>query len=370
MFPLQLLEHACPTKREAKSRRKSSGRSLAIELDAVAVEAGYSSWKHVTTCLSVTQVLTPQRRPLPNILDTFLKAALASSPTPADARGWFEHGLIFAMDVKDVEDVSVAGSAFEECEIIWPLASRDIWSSLVLDVEDEPDKPVADVLDDEALLEFARDDLLNYRFYRYGGGQDVRSAEDILKLTRDRFFFPPRFAWIDSHPVELLCAQLTLPVAPWARLERPLAALPMRFVQAGDDTHDTVKELMRWAKQLEYIGSQALSDQRIELLSLIGGTMPYVFVRPGDGRHYHLCHGGYAPLKGTIALTYEELVASGIVAWHHAHGTHDGQKHFTVVGDNVLETTDAGLLRRAARMLANLASFVDNWREQKVTHSE
>jgi hypothetical protein len=360
-------------KRSAKTRRKSSGQSLAIELDAAAIEAGYTSWKHVTLCLSVTQVLSPMHRPLPRILDDYLKAALAKSASPADARGWFEHGLTFAMDVKDVEGVSLKGGPFEECEAIWPVAARDIWSALVLDVEEVPDKPVADILDDEALLDFAREDLANYRFFRYGGGHDPQTADDIWKLTRDRFFFPPRFAWLDGRLVgdgELLSARLKSPEAPWARIDLPLVSLPMRFVQAGDEAHETVRELMRWAEQLEYIGTIAPSDQRLELLGLIGGTTPYVFTKPGDGLHYHLCHGGYAPVKGVIALTYEQLVASGIVAWHYAHGTHDGQKHFTVVGQNVLETTDPTMLRRAARMLANLAVFVDNWREQKAAHTK
>ncbi|MCK9687341.1 hypothetical protein [Scleromatobacter humisilvae] len=354
-------------KRLAKTRRKSSGHTLAVELDAVAVDAGYTSWKHVTVCQSVTQVLSPPRRFLPPILDDYLKAALPKPADVADARRLFEHGLIIAMDVKDADGAALAGSQFEECEVVWPLASRDIWASLVFDVEDEPDKPLVDLLDDDELLEHARDDLANYRFFRYLGQQVPDSPNEILRLTREKFFFPPRFAWVDGHQVgdgELLIAQLTTPAVPWAQLDLPLATLPKRFVKAGDETHAAVTEMMRWAKQLEYIGSKAPVEERRELLSLIGGTCPYVFTRPEGGRHYHLCHPGYAPVRG-VALTYEELVASGIVAWHHAHGNHDGQKHFSVVCQNVTEATDSTVLRQAARMLANLAVFVDDWREQK-----
>ena len=41
--------------REAKSRRKYTGTTLAAALDEVAVEAGYGNWKHVTECAAYTQ---------------------------------------------------------------------------------------------------------------------------------------------------------------------------------------------------------------------------------------------------------------------------------------------------------------------------
>lgn len=40
--------------REARSRSRLTGRPLAAALDEVAVEAGYTSWKHVTECAAWT----------------------------------------------------------------------------------------------------------------------------------------------------------------------------------------------------------------------------------------------------------------------------------------------------------------------------
>ncbi len=350
-------------KRQAKLRRKSTGASLATELDAVAVDAGYTGWKHVTVCHRVTEVLTPSRRQLPRVLDEFLRAALAQTPGALEARERFAHGLTFAMNVKDVDGLALAGSPFEECNAVWPTATHNILASLALDVEEAPDKPLVDTLSDAELLERAREEVENYRYFRYIGGRVASSANDVLELTRNRFYFAPQFAWIDGQPVgdgELLCARLETPEAGWARLDYPLASLPMRLVKAGDETYGTVKELMRWAKQLEYIGTKVAEGERREMLSLIGGTIPYVFMRrTPDSSHYFLCHPGYAPVKGTIALTRPQLEECGIVAWQDAYGSHDGRERLSVADNNLLESTNARLLRSAARMLANLAVYID-----------
>ena len=345
-------------KRQAKARRKLSGELLAQAQEAAAVEAGYSSWKHVTDCARVTQVLTPKRRALPRGLDAFLKAALTGSARAADAAGRFEHGLVFVMDAKDAEGVSLAGSSFEECDYVWPLAARDIWSALVFGVDDEMDEAYVDRLSEAELLELARDDLTNYRYFRYGGGRDTATAGDILSVTRDRFFFPPLFAWNDGVQIDVSGApRRTAPNAAWVDIARALPTLPFRIVPAGDATYASMQELMRWAQQLEYIGTKAPPEQRRELLNIIGGTVPYVFTR--RNKHYFLCHRGYEPVKGVIAFTREQLVECGVVAWHDAHGSHDGQEHLTLIGDDIRDSTDSRLLKRAARMLAHLALVVD-----------
>jgi len=56
-------------KRSAKARRDSHNCLLAEALDAVAVQAGYTGWKHVTQCAAVTrvgavQLLPPRHRHL------------------------------------------------------------------------------------------------------------------------------------------------------------------------------------------------------------------------------------------------------------------------------------------------------------------
>lgn len=51
-------------KQLAKERQKASGKLLAVELDAIAIEWGYFHWKHVTLCRAATakEQLADQRQ--------------------------------------------------------------------------------------------------------------------------------------------------------------------------------------------------------------------------------------------------------------------------------------------------------------------
>jgi len=147
----------------------------------------------------------------------------------------------------------------------------------------------------------------------------------------------------------------------WQQLDEPLPALPMRIIRPSDrPRHESVSELMRWARQLEMIADKVPEDDRREMLDLIGGRQPYAMElsrsRWPDGC-FHLCDRGYEEFKG-VALTQEQADTLGLPAWNEAYGQHGGIQ-LTVVGDDLRRTRDSTLLKRIARLLASLAIEVD-----------
>ena len=148
----------------------------------------------------------------------------------------------------------------------------------------------------------------------------------------------------------------------WEDIQAPLATLPMRMNRRPDATHNSIKELMRWAKQIDLIADNVPDEAKREMLVNIGGKKPYVFVsevhRFGDDA-YRLCTRSYSPIKGLV-FTREQLETIGAVAWNKQHGTHDGDHMVSLIHDEVATTRDRTKLKMAARLLGSVAILADS----------
>ena len=82
-----------------------------------------------TTCQEQTAKLR-QSKPLPDDLKAFLDETAASNPAQKETQQAFAKGLVFAIDVKDAESISLFDD-YEECDDGWHLAARDLWRGLI-----------------------------------------------------------------------------------------------------------------------------------------------------------------------------------------------------------------------------------------------
>ena len=156
-FIYTTLSTAEKLKRLAKSLRKSTKSSLAVALDAVARQHGYAHWKHVTVCLEQTAGTGHSQQSLPSSLVDILDRAAASDPASAGTQQAFGHGFVFAMDVKDADELSLP-SDFEECDEGWYIAARDLWRALVHYRDEETGTTLFEAQSPEDLAETALDD--------------------------------------------------------------------------------------------------------------------------------------------------------------------------------------------------------------------
>jgi hypothetical protein len=190
-------------KRLAKTLRKTTGTSLAVALDAVAKQHGYEHWKHVTVCIDQTANVS-RSKPLPDSLKDLLDRTAARHPASAESQKAFAQGFVFAMDVKDAEDLSLT-SEYAECDDGWYLAARDLWRGLVHYRDDETGTTLFETKSPEDLASTALDDLQNYRLFRYlgTGAAAPTSLEEAYKHTRQLSFFPPTHIWIGGRFIDM-----------------------------------------------------------------------------------------------------------------------------------------------------------------------
>ncbi|MCF1443234.1 hypothetical protein ACI2VK_14990 [Ralstonia nicotianae] len=188
-------------KRLAKALRRASGTSLGVAQDAVAKEHGYAHWKHVTVCLEQTARLSSSNR-LPESLKDLLNQAAKDNPASPSSQRAFTQGFIFALDVKDAEQLSLT-SEYVECEDAWHLAAKDIWQELVHCHDDETGTTLFDTQSPEDLVTTVLDDLQNYRFFRYLGERVPASLEEAYKQIRQVSYFPPTHIWLSGRFIDL-----------------------------------------------------------------------------------------------------------------------------------------------------------------------
>ncbi len=181
-------------KRLAKTLRKTTNTSLAIALDAVAKQHGYEHWKHVTVCLEQTASAS-RSKPLPDSLKDLLHRAAARNPASVESQKAFIQGFVFAMDVKDAEELSLT-SEYAEFDDGWYLAAKDLWRGLVHYRDDETGTTLFERLSPEDLASTALDDLLNYRLFRYLRAAAPASLEEAYKQISELSFFPPTHIWL------------------------------------------------------------------------------------------------------------------------------------------------------------------------------
>lgn len=188
-------------RRLAKTLRKTTGTSLAIALDAIAKKHGYEHWKHVTVCLEQTIAIS-RSKPLPDSLKELLDRAAIRNPASADSQNAFAQGFVFAIDVKDAEELSLT-SEYAECDDGWYLAANDIWRGLVHYRVDETGTTLLETQSPEDLAATALDDLQNYRIFRYLGKVAPSSLEDAYKQASELSFFPPSHIWLGGRFIDL-----------------------------------------------------------------------------------------------------------------------------------------------------------------------
>jgi hypothetical protein len=156
--------------------------------------------------------------------------------------------------------------------------------------------------------------------------------------------------------------EATVALIDWQNLDVALPQLPMRITPAGDVMRANLLELLRWARQLDYIGTKAPEDDRHDLIANIGGEVPYVFVQDAHRfgtKLFYLCDRGYEEIDG-VAFTSEQLALCGVVAWQKQRGTHNGYSMFSVVDDSLRMDGSDTELRQAARVLANISLLADH----------
>lgn len=142
----------------------------------------------------------------------------------------------------------------------------------------------------------------------------------------------------------------------WRDIDRPLPLPAFALYEGGSRMYDSIRELMRWAGQVDLIAESLPEANRPKLLHGAGSEIPYVFVqdhgRWGDDI-YRLCDRSYSPWKG-IAFTRDELAAAGVPEWEKEHGNHGGDDMFSVAWDEVMATRSATTLKRLARIVAGI----------------
>lgn len=188
-------------KRLAKTLRRTTGTSLAVALDAVAKRHNYEHWKHLTVCLEQTASAS-RSKPLPESLKDLLDRAATRKPALAESQKAFAQGFVFAMDVKDAEELSLT-SEYAECDDGWYLAARDLWRGLVHYRDDETGTTLFETQSPEDLASTALDDLQNYRLFRYLGSTTPTSLEEAYKQTSKLSFFPPTHIWLGGKFIDI-----------------------------------------------------------------------------------------------------------------------------------------------------------------------
>lgn len=188
-------------KRLAKILRKTSKTSLAVAQDEIAKQKGYLHWKHVTVCQEQTAMLR-QSKPLPDDLKAFLDETAASDPALSATQQAFTQGFVFAMDVKDAQDLSPLES-YEECDDGWHIAARDLWRGLIHYRDDETGATLFETQAADDLLETALDDVSNYRLFRYAGTAVPASLETAYQQIQEMSFFPPTHIWLGGKFIDI-----------------------------------------------------------------------------------------------------------------------------------------------------------------------
>lgn len=188
-------------KRLAKTHRKTTGTSLAVALDAVAKQHGYAHWKHVTSCLEQT-ASTKRSKPLPDSLKDLLDQASTRTPASAETQKAFAQGFVFALDVKDAEELSQI-SDYVECDDGWYLAASDIWRELVHYRDEETDTTLFEIQSSEDLVSIAMNNLQNYRLFRYLDRAAPTSLEDAYKQISEFSFFRPTHIWLSGKFIDI-----------------------------------------------------------------------------------------------------------------------------------------------------------------------
>ena len=183
--------------RLAKTRRKTAGGSLAASQDAVAREHGYHDWKHVKTCLEATVAARAAPPVLPEVVSEFLAEQRILSPASPETFQAIASGVVFAMDIKDAENVNPTSSPdIEECEDATAFLAGDVWQASLRHAQEELGEDAQNSFEPDEQLQQFLDDIGNYRYFRYSGPLTPKTLDDVFAGPLRDFFFPPTHVWI------------------------------------------------------------------------------------------------------------------------------------------------------------------------------
>lgn len=188
-------------KRLAKTLRKTTKTSLAVAQDEIARQNGYLHWKHVTVCQEKTVSLR-QSKPLPDELKAFLDDCATSEPALSGTQKAFVQGFVFAMDVKDAEDLSRLED-YVECDDGWHIAARDLWRGLIHYRDEETGVTLFETQSSDDLVRTALDDFPNYRFFRHTGATVPASIERAYQQIQEMSFFPATHIWLEGKFIDI-----------------------------------------------------------------------------------------------------------------------------------------------------------------------
>lgn len=188
-------------KRKAWTYRKTESVSLAFALDEVARQGGYDHWRHVTQCHART-ALEGGGEPLPAELQSFLDRAAQTTPASVASQLAFERGLVFAMDVKEANELSFPAD-YVECDDAWYLVARDLWRGLARERDEVTGLPYSRSMSSDEFVEFAFSELDDYRYFRYSGGSVPSTLESAYEQIARFAFFSPRHFWLAGKHIDL-----------------------------------------------------------------------------------------------------------------------------------------------------------------------
>jgi hypothetical protein len=154
-------------KQEARKLKRTTGVPHHEALDRAAQSAGFNHWHHVT------------------------ESAKAFEPTESAYR----FGVIIAMDIKDAQDFYDETGAFVVDDLAFVLCEDDLYHHLYESLDEEDGIRIRDKYSAEELKEWARDDLMNYTFFRFTGKPIPDRVESIVEMVRECTFWPPIYIW-------------------------------------------------------------------------------------------------------------------------------------------------------------------------------
>jgi hypothetical protein len=186
-------------KRLAKTRRKSSSESLAGAQDAIAREHGYRDWKHVTVCLAATAAEKCSPDALPHAVRDFLSEQQKVQPASAATAQAMATGLVFAMDIKDADNVRPESNPeIHECEDATAFLAGDVWRAVLRREREEGQGEDETSLEPDEEVQQLLDDIGNYRFFRFSGLAVPKNLDDAFAGPFRDFFFPPTHVWLEG----------------------------------------------------------------------------------------------------------------------------------------------------------------------------
>jgi hypothetical protein len=156
-------------KQKARKLKVENNISHTQALDDVAQEAKFSHWHHVCEQHKLVE------------------------PTEKA----FFSGLLIALDIKDALD-------FDESDGLFVFQADDLaahfcYDDLLREYSERVDDdgiPLKDLESKEQIIEeFELDEIQNYGILRYTGDVLPASLDDVLRLVRERSFWPPIYVW-------------------------------------------------------------------------------------------------------------------------------------------------------------------------------